>query len=300
LFGTEARDDFDTIKIAELRRAAGGGFELSNEFIPTAMRLSGAPLLRTWTSDLLSAMLTKRRLVVEALAQVDKSRVEFSAQDVTRYLQLGAINRHIPLIRHYSKSNDSSPFTLYTALASFAGQLTTFSAQIVPEELPTYSHDDMRETFVELFEKLRQLLDLAMQENFIEVPLEARRDGMWIGMLKDPRLADCPTYVVAVEANAPQQEVSNRVPQLSKIASWKQVPRIVHSAIPGAPLTSTHRPPPQIPIRPQSVYFLVDTKHEYWEQILREKTVAIYLPPPFDPSRAKVKLMAIPDTKRSH
>ena len=259
LFGNEDREDYESLKVAEVRRDGSGGFEHTNDFLPSVLRLSGAPKLRKWTTDLVSLMVTKRRAIMESLRQVDSARVEFTAQDVTRSLQLGAINTHLPMMRHISETPETPPFLLYTALSQLAGQMTSFSVDIVPEELPSYTHAEPRDSFVELFAKLRALLELAMQENFIEVPLEARRDGMWIGMLKDERLLDCPTFVLALEANAPQQDVANRVPQLSKIASWQQIPRIVRSAIPGAPLKATHRPPPQVPIRPHSVYFLVDT-----------------------------------------
>ena len=298
LFGNESRDDYDAIKIAELRRDGQGGFEHTSDYLPPMLRMSGSATLRKWTSELLSVMVTKRRGIMDALRQVDSSRVEFSAQDVTRSLQLSAINAHVPMVRHLAESPEVPPFSLYSELSQLAGKLTSFAANIAPEELPTYKHLDPRETFVELFAKLRELLELAMQENFIEVPLEPRRDGMWIGMLKDDRLRECPTFVVSVEANAPQQEVANRVPQLSKIASWQQIPKIVRSALPGAPLQATHRPPPEVPIRPHSVYFLVDTRHDFWTQILEERTVALFLPPPYDPGRAKVRLIGIPRASR--
>lgn len=298
LFGNENRDDFDSLKIAELRRDQSGGFELTSDFVPTSMRLSGSPLLRKWTTELLSLMVAKRRAIASALRQVDASRVEFTAQDMTRSLQMAAISAQIPMVRHLTEAPDTPTFGLYTALSQLAGQLTTFSADILPEELPLYNHLDLRETFSELFSKLKSLLELAMAESFLEVPLEARRDGMWIAMLKDARLLECKTYVFSIDTNAPQQDVSNRVPHLSKIASWQQISKIVRSAIPGAPLKVSHRPPPEIPIRPQEVYFVVDTSHEYWQQIIKEKTIAIFLPPPFDSSRSKARLFAVPTVSR--
>jgi type VI secretion system protein ImpJ len=120
---------------------------------------------------------------------------------------------------------------------------------------------------------------------------------MWIGQLKDTRLLECPRYVLSVDAQSPQQDTANRLPKLSKIASWKQINAIVQSATPGAPLTPTHRPPPEVPVRPKLVYFMVSTEDRYWQQIISEKTVAIYLPPPFDPSKAKISLMGIPETR---
>ena len=125
-----------------------------------------------------------------------------------------------------SESPQASPYTLYRELAGFAGALSTFSSEIAPEELPLFEYLDLRATFDELCKKIRRLLDLALREHVIVVPLESRSDGMWIGVLKDPRLLECELYVLAVETDAAEQDVANRIPQLSKIASWKQINQI--------------------------------------------------------------------------
>ncbi|MCH9685821.1 MAG: type VI secretion system baseplate subunit TssK, partial [Deltaproteobacteria bacterium] len=298
LFGDENRQDYDTIKIAELRRSETGAFELSRDYVPPCMRLSAAPAVLSWLRDVLGLMVTKRRALVRSLSQVDLARVEFTAQDVTRYLQMSAINGHIPLLRNFSESTELDPYSLYRELSALAGSLATFSSEVAPEELPVFEYLDLRKTFQDLCQKIRMLLDLALQEHVISVPLEARPDGMWIGVLKDPRLLDCSTFELSVETNATEQEVANRLPQLSKVASWKQIPKIVRSAIPGAPLVAAHRPPAQVPVRARSVYFLVETAHDYWREIVEEKTIAIYLPPPFDPSRATIELLAVPEQPR--
>lgn len=295
LFGKEEREGYDTIKIAEIRRGEGGAFELVEDYVAPALQIRAAPPITRWLRDVLSLAITKRRALVRALRQVDLARVEFTAQDVTRYLQISAINAYIPVLRNISESPETDPYMLYRELSGMAGALATFSSEVAPEELPLFEYLDLRKTFEELCRKIRQLLDLALREHVIVVPLEARSDGMWIGVLKDPRLFDCTTFVLAVETDAAEQDVANRIPQLSKVASWKQIPKIVRSAIPGAPLKAAHRPPAQVPVRSRSVYFLVDTRHDYWKEIVDEKTIAIYLPPPFDPTRATIELMAVPD-----
>lgn len=300
MFGNEDREGFDGLKIAEIRRGEGGAFELTEDYVAPALVLSAAPPVLRWVRDVLGLMVTKRRALVRALRQVDLARVEFTAQDVTRYLQISAINAYIPTVRNACESPDLDLYSVYRELSGMAGALTSFSSDIAPEELPLYEHGDLRKTFTSLCAAIRRLLDLALKEHVITVPLEARPDGMWIGVLKDQRLLDCSTFVLAVETNAPEQDVANRLPQLSKVASWQQIPKIVRSAIPGAPIKAAHRPPAQVPVRARSVYFLVDTRHEFWRQIVEEKTIAIYLPPPFDPTRAQIELMAVPDeAKRS-
>jgi type VI secretion system protein ImpJ len=47
-------------------------------------------------------------------------------------------------------------------------------------------------------------------------------------------------------------------------------------------------------VRPGTVYFTLATGDRYWQGIQAERTLAIYLPPPFDPSRTKLELLALP------
>ena len=298
LFGTEDREHFDTIKIAEIRRDEHGGVALVEDFIPPTLRVGAATALERGLRDILATMIAKRRALAGVLRQVDEARIELSSRDITRAAQLAAIASHIPLMRQLSETPQARPYDAYRTLAALAGHLTTFVSDIAPEDIPTYVHDDARTTFNDLFDKIRRLLELTMTESIIEIPLEARRDGMWISMLKDPRIAECRTVVLALDAKASHEDIANRVPRLSKIASWKRIPKIVRSAIPGAPLQVARRPPPEIPVRPHETYFMIDTSHDYWAQIVREKTLSIFLPPPFGAGDAKARLFAVPNADR--
>src|SRR5690606_18527809 len=140
------------------------------------------------------------------------------------------------------------------------------------------------------------MLGAAVKDTSIKIPLEAREDGMWIGRLSEQRMVDCKDWVLAVESDSPEQQVANKLPQLSKMSSWKAISAIVKSATPGVPLLPTHRPPTEIAIRPGQVYFMIKKDDSYWRDVLAERTIAIYVPPPYDPKRAKLSLMGIPRT----
>ena len=298
-FGGESREDFETLKIAEVVRGSGGGFALSNDFIPPALYVSGSRVLAGYVQDLLAAMLAKQRALSDARRQIDAAAVEFTSQDITRFLLLNALNGSIPVIRHIAENKQVSPLATYLALVQLAGQLTSFSSEIDPSSFPAFQYADLRATFGPLLDSINKMLGVLVRDRVIDVPLEPRPDGVWLGQLKEQRLLECPRFVLAVETDNPQQDTANRLPTLSKIASWKQIGPIVQGAMPGAKLTATHRPPPEVPVRPKLVYFLVDTTDRHWRQIVTERTVAIYLPPPFNPKNAKVTLMGIPERGRS-
>jgi type VI secretion system protein ImpJ len=293
LFGSEPRDDYAAIKVAEVVRDETGGFRLNDEYIPPCLTIGAAPALLASLQDLLSLSVTKRRRLAEERRTRDGVRIEFNAQDITRYLFLQTLSGAIPVLKHFSEAPATSPWPVYVELSRLCGSLMTFSSEGDPAELPAFQYNDLQGAFGKLTNEIKRLLGLVIQEAFVTVPLRARQDNSWIGELRDDRLQRCTQWVLAVEAEGEQQQVANEVPELAKIASWKRIPLVVKNNVLGVPLKTAHRPPPEIPIRPRQVYFLVTTDDPHWREILNERTIAIYIKPPYDPRRAKVTLMGI-------
>jgi type VI secretion system protein ImpJ len=101
--------------------------------------------------------------------------------------------------------------------------------------------------------------------------------------------------LLAVRSDVPEDQLAQRLPGLCKIASQTQLPQVLRSAAtPGVPVQITHRPPAEIPVRAGITYFQLNLQSDYWRSVVQEKTVAIYLAPPFDPTRVKVELLAVP------
>jgi type VI secretion system protein ImpJ len=87
-FGDETRDDFDSIKIAEIVRNASGALSASEAFIPSVLSISASSFLVSSVRRLLALVTAKQRQLSEERRQRDAVTVEFGAADVTRYLQL--------------------------------------------------------------------------------------------------------------------------------------------------------------------------------------------------------------------
>jgi type VI secretion system protein ImpJ len=293
LFGNEPRDDYTAIKIAEIVRDEGG-FRISDDYTPPCLALSGAPALHAGLQDLLGQIVTKRRKLAEERRSRDGVRIEFNAQDITRYLFLQVLNGATPVLKHFADTPSLPLWPVYCELSRLAGELTTFATDGDPADLPAFKHADPQASLGKLLAEIRRLLGAVIQEAYVVVPLRARQDNSWIGELRDDKLLRCTQYVLAIEAEGEQQQIANEVPELAKIATWKRIPAVVKNNTLGVPLRATHRPPTEIPIRPKQVYFMIATEDPHWREILNERTIAIYLKPPYDPKHARVTLMGIP------
>ncbi len=293
LFGNEVRDDYDSIKIAEVVRDAGGALLVSDAYIPSVLTIAASPFLMSAVQRLLALMVAKQRQLSAERAQRDSASIEFGANDVTRYLQLSALNATIPFLVHAGRNGELSPRELYFFLIQSAGALSTFSVDADPSAFPPFIFTDLRSTFEELFALLTGLLRANLRELCVRVPIEVH-EGIHIGALNDERILKCQQFVLGAQSSMPVEVLSRELATRAKIASWSQLPFLMRQATRGVPLQVTHRPPPEIPVRPGVVYFTMDTSIDHWRHVLAERKVAVYAPPPFDPSQVKIEIYGIP------
>ncbi len=294
LFGTEPRDDFESMQIAEVTRDALGAPVLDTAFVPPCLRIDASPYLMEGLRKSLQLMLGKAQQLSDARRHRDAATLEFTPADVTRFLQLSALNGVIPVLNHLAETGEAHPHLLYLHLLAAAGQLSTFAVDVDLLALPKFQYTRLGPTFADLFLKLEGMLVAVARGGAFSVALELRPGGLYIGKLEDERIPRASQFLLAVKSEVPEQQVSEQLPRLSKIASTTEIARIVQAAAPGVPLQVTHRPPPEVAVKAGIVYFTLATDDPYWKNALRDRAVAIYIPQPFDPSRTKIELLAIP------
>ena len=294
LFEGEPGKDHATLKIGELVRDEVGGFALSEDYIPPCLALHAAPGLARELHDILGRALTKRRRLAEERRGRDGTKVDLTLRELEKSLFLHALDRSLAWLRHCSDTPELHPRTLYHALLDLAGALMTVALEGDPADLPAFRYTDLRATFSPLLAELRRLLSREFDPVCIEVPLTIFKANSWVGQFQDERLLHCKTFVLAVEIAGDLVVAANEIPQVTKIASWERIGRIVQLNALGVPLRATFHPPPEIPSQPRTVYFILDTADQLWHELVAARKIAIYPRAPYEPQRARCRLFAIP------
>ncbi|NVJ26583.1 MULTISPECIES: type VI secretion system baseplate subunit TssK [Myxococcus] len=298
LFGTEPRDDFEAIKLFELTRDKSGSLAVVDAYVPPSLRIDASPFVMGELRTLLRLMVSKQRQLASRRRHRDASALEFTAGDVTLFLELNALNGTIPFLQHALDAGNLRPRDMYLTLVQCAGQLCTFSSSADPTTLPSFQFTNLRATFEELFRRLSELMRAVALEQCLTVDLSAGTDGMFRGKLEDERLERCGAFLLAVRSDLPERVVAEQFPKLTKVACWDDIPGLVRAAAPGVPLAVTYRPPPEVPVQPGTVYFSLSMNDGYWKNVMRDHNLALYLPQPFDAARTTVELLAVPTANR--
>lgn len=293
LLGGESREDHEAILVAEVVRTGSGQLALAEAFLPALLRIGATPRLPTLVRDLVARLVARQRELADGRRQREAAAGEVSGTDVARLLQLAILSGAIPHLAHLADLPDASPRELFLALSALAGQLAAFAEDADVAGLPRYAHDDLRSAFDPLFARIHAYLGGMGLERFTRVPLEVRGHlhvarGVEEALLRDAQL------VVAVRSELPETQVAEQLPRLCKIAALGDVQALVQAAAPGTPIAVQHRPPPEIPLRAGTVYFQIERNDRIWRNVLSERTLALHVPPPFDPARTHVELLAVP------
>ena len=294
LFEHENRDDFDAIKIAELARDKSGNLVLVDTYVPPCLRIDASPYLLHELRLLLRLMISKQRTLSSRRRHRNESALEFTASDVTLFLELNALNGIIPLLQHALEAGTPRPQELYLMLLRCAGQLCTFTPEADPSTLPTFQYGNLRDTFEPLFQRINELMRAVALEQCLTVFMELGTDRIFRGALSDERLDRCGQFLLTIRSDLPEAMVVEQLPRLIKVACGSEIRNIVHAASPGVPIKVTYRPPPEIPVQPGTSYFTLSVQDGYWKNVMRERSVALYLPQPFDVHRTNIELLAVP------
>jgi type VI secretion system protein ImpJ len=294
LFGTEARDAFQTVRIAQLVRDRTGAIVVRKNFIPSILHIGASDHLMGNVRRLLSALVGKQKSLAEGRRMRTSAAVDFQASDTAKFWLLHTCNSFIPAVSHLADHGNAHPEDLYSLVGALIGELCTFDADGDPTSIPKFNYLELTDVFDPMFDRAIRQITGVISESYVVIPLEKREDGMYLGKFDDPKLPR--THELFLEAKGADEGVlRERLPRLLKIGSWTQIGYILNAAMPGVRVGVEYRPPGAIPVKPGLVYLRVDQAGDYWNDILGSGTIAIYQP--IDPQKVDLRLIAVQASK---
>jgi type VI secretion system protein ImpJ len=295
-FGNERQDGFSSIRVAELVRDQTGRAIVRDNYVPPVMHLPVAPFLSAGLQRVLAGVTARQRQLSAERRQRQAGTIEFHASDARKFWLLHTLNSSIPHLHHLVDTKRVHPEEAYLLLVSLAGQLCSFAADGDPTALPKFNYLELGDVFEELFARVLSLLSGGIEQPYVEIPLEHRPDGMFIGKLPEPRLASHEMFI-AVQSKLAEGLVRERVPAVLKMAGWNQIYEVVKQARHGVRVEIEWNPSGALPLKPGVCFFRVRREGPFWDDVARTTTIALYLPVDPDWSGTTISMYAVDPTQ---
>jgi len=295
LFGDESRTGCTTLQVAEIVRDDKGELSVSPTFVPPCLRIGASSVLMGRLEQLLRVSVTRLRLLSETRRVTGEGRVEFTAADVTRYLQLNALNGMVPMLQYMTRSRDVAPRTAYVLLSQLAGQLATFVPDADMSEPRDFEFADLSKTFGDAFDLCEYLLAASDTERFVSCTLVASDASRHYADLKDVRLEKCERFLLAIESPLPRPKVVDEMVHRGKVASHGDIEFVLTKNVGGVALRESDKPPTELPIKPGLVYFdLPSTDSDvYFRHVRKDRNLVVWLPPAMESPQVVIKLVGV-------
>lgn len=290
-FSSEPQQGYSTMPIAEVERSAGG-FVLREQFVPPCLHVGASERLVEITRQTLELLVTKSTDLTEYKEEAFAQR-ELSPSDITSLNLLGTLNTYIPLLNQHLAGTNSHPRAVFQTLVALSGQLSTYveNAPVPSRDLPTYDHTAPTEAFNRLDTILRQMLGEATPSaDYQRIGLQRKRDNLLVTSVDARVLEKSQLFLVTRSGEHTEKQLTNALPEMLRVASPSTIDDVLQSYTQALSIEATRRLPANMPIDNQATYFKMEKRGPFWESILDEEGVAIFVPSDFQD--VEVELMA--------
>ena len=207
---------------------------------------------------------------------VDPARAD-GVSALTDFLLLQLINRFEPLFEHYAATRPLHPDQVYVTALQLAGELATFDGARRPPAFPPYVHDALDSCFPPLLQHIRQSLSIVTERSAMQLPIEARKYGVYISIIADQALLRQARFVLAVKASVNSADILRDFPNQVKIGPVEEIRNLVNLQLPGIGLRALPVAPREIPYHSDTAYFELDKRADLWSKLTGSASFAFHV-----------------------
>ena len=256
---------FSTLPFAKVvERRADGSLVLDGKFIPPCLDLHIAPALISFLQELQGLL---RNRGEDLAVRVTRPGVS-GLSSMVDFLMLQLVNRYETFLLHLAEVPNLHPERLYSELLKLYGELVTFSStkKRVTETFE-YQHSNLTATFLPLFDHLRQMFSVVLEQAAIPLKLQMSKQGIRVVLLQDKSLLDTAKFILAVKADVGNEILRNRFPAQLKIGPIEKIRGLINIQLPGIPIEPLAVAPPEIPYHAGFTYFRLDSSSQFWKHM---------------------------------
>lgn len=286
-------------KFAEIVPTAPGKYKLAGDYVPPSVALAASSNLLRWTRAMRDLLVSRGQDFAAAKRQRGIRAASTSAQEVMRIVMMQSFARYICAFQEHVRLGAVSPYPLYQQLRQLVAEFSTFSedtsyfgalrANPGQTELPDYDHDDLRLCFRRAFERAEALIKALTVG--AEVGVTLTFDGRFYKADLPAHLfeSDKNRFYLAFESDIGGQALFERLSRTGKIATLEEMPKLLQAALFGLKIDLLPVPPEELPQKtPNTTYFLVDTRHPFWQMIRDNRNIAVFCDLPADQTAIKL------------
>ena len=232
--------------IARLLQGTTGDVSFDHTFVPPLLDLAASDMMTAMMRRLVERLSARSASLAGSRRQRNTDLADFSVADVGSFWLLYTVNTHLPALRHLHEVRRGHPSALWEAMLALVGALSAFATSADARTLPSYDHLRLGECFAELERRLFELLDGAVVDAAVSLPLKPVRPTLHAVAAEQAAWLDAPQWFLAVSAPLRREPIV----KVMQGCKWDRLTWSTPSFVRRCPIELAHvsAPPPAVPV----------------------------------------------------
>jgi len=248
-----------------------GSVALDNKFIPTCLTCTASDVLNQFLLELQSLLSNRSTDLAKRMGSPS------SVDSVADFLLLQLVNRYAAFVGNLAALDSTQPLPVFNICLQMCGEMCTYNTDNKRlEQKFNYKHSDLSSSFTPLIALIRSMLTSVMDQPAYRLDLQQSKQGIWVSLLKDPNLLTTCSFILAVNADMPMEELNNRVITQTKLGPVEKIRSLINLQLVGIELKQLSIIPREIPYHTGYVYFELDKNSQMWKEMQTSSAFAIH------------------------
>jgi type VI secretion system protein ImpJ len=274
----ENLDGLTVMRVAQVTRKQSGSYILNQKFIPPLLNISANEFLMNLVRRQIEVLSAKSGSLALPRREKGRGLADFTTSEVASFWLLHTVNSYMPELLHIWKVRRGHPDVLFRAMLRLAGALSTFSIEARVKDLVDYDHDNLGPCFIELDDRIRDLLETVLPSKCIVIPLSLTDKLIWSGSIPDDQYLKNSQWFVSVSSRIAVDELINKFPRLARVSSPADIQLLIRKSVDGIPLRHAPAPPAAIPLKLDNQYFSLSKRGALWEGVAQSRMLSVFVP----------------------
>jgi type VI secretion system protein ImpJ len=260
------------VRVKEVR--SNHSIKFDKAFIPSMLDVHQTAPLEKFLEEVVTLLTNRAEMLAGRLTDTGQA----GTSDMVDLTLLQLSNKFEIIFRNLQATYPLSPRKFYNQLVEMLAELSTYTTdKRRPSVIAPYQHDDLFTTYKPVIQAARKSLSMVLEQNATAIELSAQGHGLWVGEIVDKSLLRTASFVLAVYADLPMENIRSNFPSQIKIAPVEKIRTLVSRSLPGISLQTIAVAPRQIPYHPNFCYFAVDAKGELWQALNESQGIALHV-----------------------
>jgi type VI secretion system protein ImpJ len=254
---------------------ASDGVLIDPDYISPCLRVNSSNILLGYIAKIFGLL---SNYVTSNSQFMSEENASIKVNQIENLIITQTVNKFKYLFELMLKDKMLTPYLLFERIVSLIGSLSIFAKNQLSYACDIhYDHSNLFRSFEPLIKIVSLIFKELNEYAAIQITFKQEENGVYTAKLNSAQVLHDSEIIIGIELTSEEKKEYDNIIKSLKIASIKEIKRLISLQVSGAGFYLINSLPPYISYNNRTLYFKLKQEGNFWSQILSDKDIALHL-----------------------